>query len=307
MTIAVVGSSNIDFAARVTSLPTPGQTVLAKKYSTGAGGKGCNQAVAVARLGVQPTFISKIGDDMLGNQLVATLRAEGLDVENLIIAPDIQTGMALISIEESGENMITVAGGANMTMTREDVNEKQDRLHGCDILMLQLECPVIAIDCAMKHAREGGAKIMLDPAPVPDRVVLRDLMALTDIITPNVTECRAMTGILPEDAQTASEAAKIIHEMGPATVIIKMGGIGAFYSADGQSDLIPAFNVTAIDTVGAGDSFNAGLAVALYKGQSLPDAVRFACASGALATTRPGAAEAAPTLEQVTALMDGTA
>lgn len=307
MTIAVVGSSNVDFSARVATLPVPGQTVLAKKYMTGPGGKGCNQAIAVARLGVPPIFISKIGDDLLGRELVATLKSEGLDVNNLIIASDAQTGTALISIEDSGENMITVAGGANMMMTRDDLHGKQSLLNDCDILMLQLECPVVAIDCAMKYAREGGAKIMLDPAPVPDRVVLRDLMALTDIVTPNSTECHAMTGILPDDMAKARKAAKILHDMGPETVIIKMGSKGAFYSADGQTGLVPPFDVTPIDTVAAGDCFNAGLAVALHRGQSLPEAVRFACATGALATTRPGAADSAPKLEQVLALTKGTA
>ena len=304
MTIAVVGSSNVDFSARVTTLPVPGQTVLAKAYTTGPGGKGCNQAMDVSRLGVPPIFISKIGDDLLGRDLLATLKAEGLDTNNLIVASDAQTGTALISIEDSGENMITVAGGANMMMTRADLHDKRHVLRDCKYLLLQLECPVVAVDCALKYAREGSAKIMLDPAPVPDRVVLRDLMVLTDIVTPNTTECHAMTGIMPDDMATARHAAKILHDMGPETVIIKMGGKGAFYSANGQTGLVPPFDVSPVDTVAAGDCFNAGLAVALHGGQSLPDAVRFACATGALATTRPGAADAAPTLSQVMSMLE---
>ncbi|MFV1851495.1 MAG: ribokinase [Thalassospira sp.] len=305
MSIAVVGSSNVDFAARVAKFPQPGQTVSAREYKTGPGGKGCNQAIAVARLGVSPTFISKIADDLLGRQLIDTLRSEGLNTNHLIIAEESQTGTALISIDDAGENMITVVGGANMTMTRADLHEKQHLLRECDYLLLQLECPVVAIDCAIKYAREGKAKIILDPAPVQDHVVMRDLLAISDIVTPNSSECLAMTGIEPVDMPTARAAAQKLHDMGPETVIIKMGRHGAFYSSAGQTGLVPAFEVTAIDTVAAGDCFNGGLAVALHGGQSLEDAVRFACATGALATTRNGAADAAPNLEQVLELIEG--
>lgn len=307
MTIVVVGSSNFDFAARVAKLPVQGQTVSSQAYKTGPGGKGCNQALAVARLGVDPVFISKIGDDMLGNQLIETLAAEGLDTTHLIVADEAQTGIALISIDEAGENMITVVGGANMTMTRSDLHEKQDYLRDCDYLLLQLECPVVAIDCAIKYAREGKAKVMLDPAPVADLVVMRDLLALTHIVTPNQSECLALTGIDPVDAATARAASLKLHEMGPETVIIKMGGAGAFYSSHGETAMVPGFKVNTIDTVGAGDCFNAGLAVALHGGQPLGDAVRFACATGALATTSNGAADAAPLLEDVLNLLEGRA
>ncbi|MDG4717514.1 MULTISPECIES: ribokinase [Thalassospira] len=304
MSIVVVGSSNIDFAARVAKLPQPGQTVLSKGYISGPGGKGCNQALAVARLGVQPIFISKIGDDALGRQLIESLASDGMDTNHLIIADAAQTGMALISIDESAENMITVVGGANMTMTRADLHEKQDHLRNCDYLLLQLECPVVAVDCAIKYAREGNAKVILDPAPVQDHMVMRDLLALTHIVTPNNSECRAITGIDPVDIESAVKAAAILHEMGPETVIIKMGSKGAYYSSGGETGMIPSFTVDAIDTVAAGDCFNAGLAVALHGGQPLPDAVRFACATGALATTRNGAADAAPNIEQVLSLIE---
>ena len=304
MTIAIVGSSNIDFAARVAELPKPGQTVSAKDYITGPGGKGCNQAVAVARLGQKPVFISKIGNDVLGRSLIETLKIEGFDTNQLIQTTDAQTGTALISIDDAGENIITVAGGANMTMSRADIREKQVFLEHCDYLLVQLECPVVAVACAMKYARDAGATIILDPAPVPDRVVLRDLMALTDIVTPNSSECFAMTGILPENLETAHQAAEKLREMGARIAIIKMGSKGAFYSDGDQSGIVPPFDVSAIDTVAAGDCFNGGLAVALHEGRSLRDAVRFACATGALATTRYGAADAAPTLDQVLSLLE---
>ncbi|BDW97613.1 ribokinase [Thalassospira tepidiphila] len=307
MTIAVVGSSNFDFAARVAKLPVQGQTVSSQAYKTGPGGKGCNQALAVARLGVSPVFISKLGDDMLGKQLIETLATEGLDTTNLIVADEAQTGIALISIDEAGENMITVVGGANMTMTRTDLHEKQELLRNCDYLLLQLECPVVAIDCAIKYAREGNAKVILDPAPVADLVVMRDLLALTHIVTPNQSECLALTGIDPLDEATARAASIKLHDMGPETVIIKMGGDGAFYSSGGQTGMVPGFVVNTVDTVGAGDCFNAGLAVALHGGQPLKDAVHFACATGALSTTNNGAAEAAPRLADVLSLIEGNA
>lgn len=307
MTIAVVGSSNFDFAAKVAKLPTQGQTVVSHNYRTGPGGKGCNQAFAVARLGVPPIFISKIGDDLLGRQLLETLTLEGLDTTNMVIANEAQTGIALISIDDAGENMITVVGGANMTMSRSDLHERQACLRDCDYLLLQLECPVVAVDCAIKYAREGQAKIILDPAPVADLVVMRDLLALTNIVTPNQSECRALTGIAPIDEHSARAASDKLHEMGPETVVLKMGGAGAFYSSNGQTGMVPGFNVNTIDTVGAGDCFNGGLAVALHGGQSLHDAVGFACATGALATTSEGAADAAPLLEDVLNLIESRA
>jgi ribokinase len=299
MTIVVVGSANFDFAARVAKLPKPGQTVSAHTCKTGPGGKGCNQALAVARLGVSPIFIAKIGDDMLGMRLIKTLTTEGLDTNNLIVAEETQTGIALISIDAAGDNMITVVGGANMTMTRADLHEKQDYLRDCDYLLLQLECPVVAIDCAIKYAREGDAKIILDPAPVADLVVMRDLLALTHIVTPNQGECLALTGIDPVDEATARAASVKLHDMGPETVIVKMAAAGAFYSAGGETGMVPGFMVNTVDTVGAGDCFNAALAVALHGGQTMHNAVRFACAAAALSTTDNGAAEAAPRLEEV--------
>ncbi|MBS8273282.1 ribokinase [Thalassospira tepidiphila] len=307
MTIAVVGSSNFDFAAKVAKLPTQGQTVVSHNYRTGPGGKGCNQAFAVARLGVPPIFISKIGDDLLGRQLFETLTLEGLDTTNMVVANEAQTGIALISIDDAGENMITVVGGANMTMSRSDLHERQACLRDCDYLLLQLECPVVAVDCAIKYAREGQAKIILDPAPVADLVVMRDLLALTHIVTPNQSECSALTGIAPIDEHSARAASDKLHEMGPETVVLKMGGAGAFYSSNGQTGMVPGFNVNTIDTVGAGDCFNGGLAVALHGGQSLHDAVGFACATGALATTSEGAADAAPLLEDVLNLIESRA
>ncbi|MBR9899190.1 MAG: ribokinase [Rhodospirillales bacterium] len=307
MTIAVVGSSNFDFAAKVAKLPTQGQTVVSHNYRTGPGGKGCNQAFAVARLGVPPIFISKIGDDLLGRQLLETLTLEGLDTTNMVVANEAQTGIALISIDDAGENMITVVVGANMTMSRSDLHERQACLRECDYLLLQLECPVVAVDCAIKYAREGQAKIILDPAPVADLVVMRDLLALTHIVTPNQSECSALTGIAPIDEHSARAASDKLHEMGPETVVLKMGGAGAFYSSNGQTGMVPGFNVNTIDTVGAGDCFNGGLAVALHGGQSLHDAVGFACATGALATTSEGAADAAPLLEDVLNLIESRA
>ncbi len=304
MTIAIVGSSNFDFAARVEKLPTPGQTVTSLDYKTGPGGKGCNQAMAVVRLGDAPIFISKIGDDLLGRQLLETLNAEGLDTDHLIIGDEVQTGIAMIAVDERGENIITVVGGANMTLSRSDLHKKQSYLRDCEYLLLQLECPVVTIDCAIKYAREGSAKVILDPAPVADIVVMRDLLALTHIVTPNQSECLALTGIEPIDADTAWAACRKLHEMGPETVVIKMGASGAFYSSAGQHAMVPGFTVDTIDTVGAGDCFNAGLVTALQNGQDIKAAVRFGCACGALSTTRNGAAQAAPQLEDVLALLE---
>ncbi|MDP2698812.1 ribokinase [Thalassospira sp.] len=306
MSIAIIGSANMDIAARAADLPVPGQTILADSCETGPGGKGCNQAIAVHRLGAKTRLIAKIGDDTMGKNLLAALQHEGLDTDHIIQGTDIQTGIALITVDRKGENMITVAGGANMTLTRQDIRNHYDFLSGCTCLLVQLECPVVAIASALKYAREEGIATILDPSPVLDRVVMRDLIALADIITPNSSECAALTGIIPKDAATAQQAADILHEMGCPTVIIKMGALGAWYSAPDGNGKIAPFQVVPVDTVAAGDCFNAGLAVALKNGNDLAKAVRFACAAGALATTEFGAASSAPYLHQVETLLNNS-
>ncbi|MCC9620767.1 ribokinase [Thalassospira sp. MA62] len=294
----------MDFTMRVGALPVPGQTVLAQDFQCSPGGKGCNQAIAAKRLGHRPVLISKIGDDDFGQDLLDNLQAEGLDTQHIIIAEAARTGTAMISIDPSGQNTVAVAGGANMILTRNDLHDRRHILRDCSYLLLQLECPVLAVDCAMKYAREGQAKIILDPSPVSDRIVMRDLLSLTDIVTPDRHACHTLTGIDPTDHHSAARAAKYLHDMGPETVILKMGQLGAFYSSHEQHDLVPAFAVTALDMVGEGDCFNAALAVALTDGQEIGDAVRFACATAALSTTRSGAASSAPCLDEVLDLLE---
>jgi ribokinase len=303
MTIAIVGSANVDLAARVENLPLAGQTVLARDYLTGPGGKGCNQAIAVARLGENPLFIARIGDDALGDSLLSALREERIDTSHILRSRDHQTGMALINISICGENMITVAAGANSARLRHDIHENRELLSRCSHLLVQLECPVTTIACAMKYAREEGACVILDPAPVADHVVMRDLLELVDIVTPNIAECRQMTGIEPTDIDSARAAATRLHEMGARIAIITMGAMGAYFSDGACANHVPVFELDPVDTVGAGDCFNAGLAVALYEGASLEQAVQFASAAGGLATTRHGAAASAPYRAQVDALL----
>lgn len=304
MMITVIGSASLDLAARSAIMPQPGVTIRASDYRSGPGGKGCNQAIALARLGHVPGFLAKIGDDAMGAILLTALESEGIDIAAILRTGDAPTGIAMTHIDHNGENMITAVSGANAQLTETDIETHQSLISEADFLLVQLESPASAIACAMKHARSTQTTTILDPAPVADRVVMRDLVSLCHIVTPNQGECSALTGITPTDMDSARRAASVLHRMGANTVILKMGRIGAFFCDGSQSDLVPGYQVSSVDSVAAGDCFNAGLASALHEGASLREAVKFACAAGALTTTQSGAASATPYRHEVAEFME---
>jgi ribokinase len=215
--------------------------------------------------------------------------------------PETQTGIALIHVDAASQNTITVIGGANMAWT--DDGPDAQFFEGARVALFQLETPLAATLAAMRAARAAGAYVVLDPAPVPDTDI-RALLALSEIVTPNEYEAERLTGIAPVDEASAIRATQELLNKGCDTVVLKRGAEGVVYACRcGRTGVIPPFNVEAIDTVAAGDFFNGGLAAALAEGQDLEDALLFASAAGALATTRPGAADAAPTRDQVDALV----
>jgi len=304
MTVAVFGSINMDLTVYSDRLPKPGETLHGERYLTGLGGKGANQAVAAARLGVPTRMIGRVGRDYFGKSALELLQGFGVDVRHVVTDPANPTGIAMINVDHGGENFITVIAGANYCVDASDVEAAAKSLSRASILLLQLEVPWPAMTLAAQRARSGGAKIILDPAPAPSDPGNIDL-SLIDILTPNEIETEILTGIRPRDAATAADAAKLLHAKGPATVVIKMGERGAYLSTGSNGLLIRAFEVDTVDTVGAGDCFNGGLAYALSRGFDPAEAVRFASACGALATTRYGAAASAPTLPKVEILLSG--
>lgn len=301
--IAVIGSTNIDFVMHVTRFARPGETMHVHASSTGLGGKGANQAMAVARLGQAVALAGWTGRDMLASMARTTLEGAGVDTRWLLEDAATGTGRAFITINRAGENQILVDGGANMAHTDTSLPLLLPALDGAGMVMLQMEMHPTLMIAVARHARAHAIPVMLDPAPVPAGGLPDELCRLADILTPNERETAALTGIEPKDETTALAAARILHERGVSTAIIKLGHRGVVYSAPGAQGFIPPFRVHAIDTVAAGDCFNAGLATAMVTGHPPAQAVRVAAACGALATTRAGAAQAAPTMADVTALM----
>jgi ribokinase len=302
MTIAVVGSINVDITAYAERLPKPGETLHGVRYLTGLGGKGANQAAAAAKLGVPTRLIGRVGDDHFGRSALHWLESFAVDIAYVRRDPANDTGIAIINVDARGENFITVIAGANFAVDESDVERARDGLGTASVLLLQLEVPWQPMMRAAEHARKTGAKVVLDPAPVPPNAREMDL-SLIDVITPNEVETEHLTGIRPHDMATAAEAARRLHARGPKSVILKLGERGACLSAGEGIRMIEPFKVAAVDTVAAGDCFNGGLAYALSQGMDLGESARFACACGALSTTRYGAAAAAPALAEVRDLL----
>ena len=301
--IAVIGSTNIDFVMHVTRFAQPGETMHVHASATGLGGKGANQALAVARLGQAVALAGWTGRDMLADMARTILKDAGVNTRWLHEDAQNGTGRAFITINHAGQNQILVDGGANMAHTDTALPHILPALEGAGLVMMQMEMDPALILAVARHARAHAIPVMLDPAPVPTDGLPEELCALADIITPNERETAALTGIEPTDEATALACARILHARGVGTAIIKLGHRGVVYSTPDTQGFVPPFRVQAIDTVAAGDCFNAGLATALVAGQPPRQAVRVAAACGALATTRAGAAQAAPTMNEVTALM----
>jgi ribokinase len=304
-TIHVVGSLNMDFVVRVDTLPQRGQTVSGRGFTMVPGGKGANQACAVGRLGGAARMIGRVGADVFGETLTQSLRSAGVDVSHVVATPGEATGVALIPVESGGQNLIVVAAGANGRLTPRDVEAALAGRPG-GLVLLQLESPLETVAAALALGRRSGATTILDPAPA--RPLTGDLLALVDILTPNESEALVLLGE-PGAEVTLSEAAAVarrLRQLGPPTVILKLGAAGAWLEADGQSRHFPARTVEAIDATAAGDTFNGALAVALAEGRDLGAAIRFANAAAALSVTRLGAQASIPDRAAVEALAPST-
>ncbi len=303
MSIVVFGSINIDLTTYGARLPKPGETVLGDHYSIDLGGKGCNQAVAVARLGGQTSLVGRVGRDSFGDTARAKLKESGLDTGNVLVDPESGTGIAVISVNKQAENCITVIGGANMAINNADVVRAKELFENAGILMLQLEIPLEIGLQAADIVRSQGGRVIFDPAPAPAAGLPADVLSRIDIITPNESETELLTGIRPTNPAQASEAAAQLRRQGVAMAVIKLGAAGVYYQNAECEGFIPAFKVNSIDSVAAGDCFNGGLAYALENGYSPDKAVQFAAACGALSTTKRGASTSAPRLADVMDLL----
>lgn len=303
MTIAVFGSINMDVTAYMERLPKPGETLHGKDYKLGLGGKGANQAVAARKLGSDVRFICRLGNDDFAKPAERELASYGVDLS--LVARDVAgaTGIAIINVGEGGENFISLVAGSNMNMDLTDVERAQPALAAAKVLLLQLETPLAASLAAAAIVRAHGGIVILDPAPAPKEGLSADVLRAVDVVTPNETEAGLILGWQPQSQDEGLQAAIELRSRGAGTAVVKLGARGVAVAAEGVAEIIPAFKVTAIDTVAAGDSFNGGLAHALEQGMPITAALRFAAACGALSTTRRGASAAAPEKDEVEAFL----
>jgi len=300
--IVVVGSSNTDMIVKIPRLPKPGETILGGAFSMAAGGKGANQAVAAARAGGEVTFIAKVGDDMFGKQAREGFVRDAIHTEYVLTDPNSPSGIALILVDEHGENSIAVASGANAELNPADVAQAKKAIVSAQILLLQLEIPLPTVEAAVKLAEQAGVRIVLNPAPA--RPLDESLLRLVSIITPNETEVELLTGVKISDGASLATAAERLLAQGVQRVIITLGARGAFVADDEEEHFIPSFTVNAIDATAAGDVFNGVLAVSLAEGNDLPRAVRFANAAAALSVTKLGAQPSAPFRNEIEELLN---
>lgn len=300
--IVVVGSVNLDLVSVGKRIPAPGETVRGDKFETFHGGKGANQAVAVARLGYPVSMIAKVGDDDFGKRLRQGLQAAKVNVQAVSMAAGTASGVALIAVDRTGQNSITVVPGANDKLMPRDVEKSLPLLRSAGMILTQLEIPMETVEYLCSVAQRFKIPLMLDPAPA--RPLPRKLLRQVTFLTPNETETCVLCGISASELTPATAGRFAGFLQGAAAnAIIKMGRHGAFVAAEGLAQMVPAFKVKAVDSTAAGDAFNAGLAVGLMLGMGTVEAVKFGAAAGALSTTRRGAQNSMPTAAEVNALL----
>lgn len=287
--IIVVGSCNTDMVIRVDHLPEPGETIIGHDFITNQGGKGANQAVAVKRLGGETAFIARLGNDDFGAKSLRLLTEEGIDTSFVRLTDGVSTGVALIPVDDKGENSIIVSSGANALLSPLDIEAAKPLFEKASILLMQLETPVPTLISAACLAKQFGAKVVLNPAPYPKEPLPIELLELVDIITPNETEAAGMSGVKVLDEESALKAICEIQGQGVGNVIITAGASGAYTSTEGQLVRIPSEKVEVVDTTAAGDTFCGALCVALSKGTDMVQAIRFANKAASLSVTRLGA------------------
>ena len=295
--IVVVGSFNTDLTSYMQRMPRPGETVHGERFVTGAGGKGSNQAVAAARLGAEVTFIGRLGKDVFAELAYQIWDAEGVNREFVAQDEEVATGVAPIHVDNTGENSIVVVLGANLRIQPGDIDAAREKIAAADILIAQLEINLDMVAYALETAKAQGVTTILNPAPAA--ALPAATLALADYLTPNETELEALGG----SGDIVGAARKLLTR-DDQVAVVTLGAAGAQIVSGAHTVAVPGFAVDVVDTTGAGDAFNAGLAVALAEGRALDEATRFANATAALCVTKAGTARSTPYRKEVDALLE---
>ncbi len=302
MSVVVFGSVNIDLVTRVWEFPKPGETLTGLSFQTFPGGKGANQAVACARLETVTKMVGRVGSDVFGKTLRNNLKSNQVDIQFLQEDENTSSGVAVITVNEKAENQIIVIPGANGEVGDEELDRLEDALADAQILLLQLEVPMGAVNRAAKMAHQRGVTVILDPAPA--QPISKELIENINYITPNQVEAAMLVGFPITTEKEAQKACRKLIEQGIENVIIKMGENGVVYANHKEQVHIPAIPVKAVDTVAAGDAFNGALAAGLAAGMTVQDAIRWGNAGGAWSVTRAGAQTSLPYLNELKALLE---
>ena len=296
--ITVVGSFNMDLVIEAPRFPAPGEAILGRNFRRACGGKGANQALAVARMGMAASIIGTVGQDAFGDEMLANLTSAGVDTHGVARRTGVPSGTAMIVLDASGQNQIVVANGANDTLDAADIELHGEVIRASRALVVQLETPLSGVAAAVRIAAQAGVPVLLNPAPFAP--VPEDLLRLCAFIIPNEGEASKLTGVEVRDVESAATAARCLRERAPqANTLITLGANGVWIDAKNFTGHVHGFNVSAVDTVGAGDTFIGAFVVRMVEGAEVREAARFGCAAAAIAVTRRGAQTSIPTRAEV--------
>lgn len=295
--VLVVGSANMDLVVQCSRFPLPGETIFGNAFQMFPGGKGANQAVSCAKLGMKTYFIGKMGDDELGKRLSKTMIEDGVDMTNLMIDKKEHTGTALITVDSNGQNQIIVISGSNMKLSTSDIREYKNTFAGVKVVLTQLEIPLNTVVETARLTKENDAVFILNPAPageIPD-----EIFPLIDYLTPNETELQMLSNMMVSDTISAEKAAKVLLEKGAQNIIITLGEKGALLVNKYRTELFSTKKVVVVDTTAAGDAFNGALAYSIANNRDLGDAIYFANKVASISVTRMGAQSSMPKLTEL--------
>jgi ribokinase len=299
--ITVVGSLNMDLVTYTGRMPVTGETIMGKSFRQIPGGKGANQADAIAKLGANVMMLGCVGSDDIGNTLLESLKNDGVDVVAVRRVDDIATGIASIIVDASGNNCIIVVPGANHKLLVEDLQASVEVIRNSEVVVAQLEVPIETVKFAIMTAKQMGKLTILNPAPA---VLLEDeFLSYVDILVPNDTELELLSGMKINDETNLLRAAQVLVNKGVKELIVTLGNKGCMHINKSGSKRFPAYKVETVDTTAAGDSFIGAIAVAISEGKPFEEAINFATAVGALTVTKEGAQSSLPLREEVEAFI----